>query len=170
MVALYIDPSPQRVKLADRSRMENRRSPARQTCLSGSEIAITRYVNGFYHKGAHAQGAVRPPEGKSAAPEDSGGEIRGGIKSRISPLRMCDMDPLKGHYNKLRIKHSRLLLQTLGTKCLTLRTLFKRSPPVVAIGSRHAYVFERCLTGRERHLKSVHWNHQDGEFYSVYGG
>ena len=93
MVALYIDPSPQRVKLADRSRMENRRSPARQTCLSGSEIAITRYVNGFYHKGAHAQGAVRPPEGKSAVSEGSDGEIRGGIKIRISSLRMCDMDP-----------------------------------------------------------------------------
>ena len=38
-------------------------------------------------------GAVRPPEGKSAAPEGPDGEIRGGINSRISPVRMRAMDP-----------------------------------------------------------------------------
>ena len=35
-------------------------------------------------------GAVQPPEGKSAAPEDPDGEIRG---SRGSPIRMRVMDP-----------------------------------------------------------------------------
>ena len=61
--------------------------------------------------------------------------------------------PLKGHYNKLRITYSRVLLQTLEPTFLTPRVLFECSPPV-AFGSRHAHVFERRLTGCERHFKA----------------
>ena len=38
-------------------------------------------------------GAVRPPKGKSAAPEDPDGEFRG---SKGSLIRMRDMDPPEG--------------------------------------------------------------------------
>ena len=55
--------------------------------------------------------AARPSEGKPAAPEGSDGEIQG---SRGSPKRVRDMDPLKGHYNKLRTTHHKMLLQILG--------------------------------------------------------
>ena len=40
-------------------------------------------------------GTVRPPEGKSAAPDGPDGEIQG---SRGSLIQMRDMDSLKGHY------------------------------------------------------------------------
>ena len=59
----------------------------------------------------HAK-AVRPTKGKSAAPEGPDGVIRG---SRGSPIRIRDMD--KGHYNKLRTTHRRLLLRILGAWC-----------------------------------------------------
>ena len=39
-------------------------------------------------------GAVRLPEGRSAAPEGPDGDIRGG--SRNSRIRMRDMDPPEG--------------------------------------------------------------------------
>ena len=59
-------------------------------------------------------GAVQPPEGKSAAPEDPDGEVRGRTSSLI---RMCDMNPLKGYYTKLRATHHRMLLRILGAWC-----------------------------------------------------
>ena len=59
-------------------------------------------------------GAVRPPEGKSAAPEGLVGEVRG---SRGSLIRVRNTDPLKDHYTKLRTTHDRMLLRILGAWC-----------------------------------------------------
>ena len=59
-------------------------------------------------------GAVQPPEGKFAAPEDADGKVRGSTSSLI---RMCDMDPLKGYYTKLRATQHRMLLRTLRAWC-----------------------------------------------------
>ena len=59
-------------------------------------------------------GSVQPFEGKSTAPEDADGEVRGSTSSLI---RMYDMDPLKGYYTKLRATHHRMLLRILGAWC-----------------------------------------------------
>ena len=55
-------------------------------------------------------GAVRPPEGKSAAPE--GRMVKSGeVLIAESLLYGCaPWTPLKRHYNKLRITYSRVLL------------------------------------------------------------
>ena len=58
-------------------------------------------------------GAVRPPEGKSAAPEGPDGEVLG---SKGFLIRCATWTPLKGHY-KLRTTHRRMLLRILGAWC-----------------------------------------------------
>ena len=55
-------------------------------------------------------GVVQPPEGKPAGPDGPDGKIQG---SRGSPARMRDMDASKGHYNKIRTAHNRMLLRSL---------------------------------------------------------
>ena len=60
-------------------------------------------------------GAVRPPEGKSAAPEGADGEIRGG--SRGSSIRMHDMDPSKCPLQQAQYNTHRMLLRILGARC-----------------------------------------------------
>ena len=60
-------------------------------------------------------GAVRPPEGKSAASEGPGGEVRG---SRGSLVRMRDMDPPEVPLRQAPcITHHRVLLRILGAWC-----------------------------------------------------
>ena len=64
-------------------------------------------------------GAIRRPEGTSAALEGPDGEVQG---RKDSLIRMRVMELLRGHYTKLRTTHHKMLLRILRAWCASRRT------------------------------------------------